>query len=161
MGRVSGYFCGMTTVDIIFLVDGPPRADEKIVAADQLLVAGGPATNAAVAFAALGGQSVLASAVGRHPLRGIIHTGDGGSAALMGGRVVRAGDVLLPGVASVERIESRTVTLLYRGTEVPVELPPLRPRSRPRSDREGGGGATTIGAGGAELDSGQQEDRDA
>jgi sugar/nucleoside kinase (ribokinase family) len=67
-GRKSGLFCGMTTVDIIYLIENLPAIDEKIVALDQLVVAGGPATNAAVAFSALGGKSTLASVLGKHPL---------------------------------------------------------------------------------------------
>ncbi|NTW56410.1 MAG: sugar kinase [Chlorobiaceae bacterium] len=66
-GQKKGLFCGLTTVDIIYLVDNPPAIDEKIVALDQLIVAGGPATNAAVAFSALGGKSTLVSVVGKHP----------------------------------------------------------------------------------------------
>lgn len=68
MGQYSGLFCGLTTIDIIYLVDYPPAIDEKIVALEQLVVAGGPATNAAVAFSALGGKSTLNSVIGQHPL---------------------------------------------------------------------------------------------
>lgn len=66
--RMSALFCGLTTLDIICLVEHPPAADEKIVALDQLVVAGGPATNAAAAFSALGGTSILSSVIGRHAL---------------------------------------------------------------------------------------------
>ncbi len=72
MDQKSGFFCGLTTVDIIYAVEKPPLADEKIVAVDQLIVSGGPATNAAVAFASLKGKSTIASVVGGHPLGNII-----------------------------------------------------------------------------------------
>jgi sugar/nucleoside kinase (ribokinase family) len=53
-----------------------PAADEKVVAHKSLLVAGGPATNAAVAFAQLGGtqgnRATLVSAMGEHPLNALL-----------------------------------------------------------------------------------------
>ena len=73
MNKKKGLFCGLTTVDIIYLVENPPVADEKIVAIDQLIVSGGPATNAAVTFASLTGNATLASVVGNHPLGNIVH----------------------------------------------------------------------------------------
>ncbi|MEN8261577.1 MAG: PfkB family carbohydrate kinase, partial [Pseudomonadota bacterium] len=42
-----------------------------IVASDQLLAAGGPASNAAITFSFLGGDSVLYSAIGNHPVNQI------------------------------------------------------------------------------------------
>ncbi len=72
MNQKRGLFCGLTTVDIIYLVDNVPLVDEKIVAIDQLIISGGPATNAAVAFASLKGKSSLASVVGGHPLSNMV-----------------------------------------------------------------------------------------
>lgn len=63
-----GVFVGQATVDVLYRVAAPPRANEKVVARDQMLLAGGPATNAAVAFRALGGTAVLVTALGTHPL---------------------------------------------------------------------------------------------
>ncbi|MCK9897856.1 PfkB family carbohydrate kinase [Frankia sp. AgB32] len=60
----SGLFVGLTTLDTIYRVERPPLADEKIVAAELVTAAGGPATGAAVTFAHLGGRAVLLSAVG-------------------------------------------------------------------------------------------------
>lgn len=72
MASKRGLFVGLTTLDCLYQADRPPAADEKIVANKSLLAAGGPATNAAVAFAQLGGkagnQAVLASVLGEHPL---------------------------------------------------------------------------------------------
>ncbi len=66
----------MTTLDCIYQVDQPPSANEKVAANKSLLVAGGPATNAAVAFAQLGQsrhhQATLLSAVGQHPLTALL-----------------------------------------------------------------------------------------
>ncbi len=67
-GRPAGLFVGLTTLDTIYLVRHPPGPDEKIVADDLVVAAGGPATGAAVAFAHLGGRATLVSAVGSGPL---------------------------------------------------------------------------------------------
>jgi sugar/nucleoside kinase (ribokinase family) len=49
-------------------VEELPKVDEKTLAQEQFVAAGGPATNAAVAFAFLGGNASLMTALGRHPL---------------------------------------------------------------------------------------------
>jgi sugar/nucleoside kinase (ribokinase family) len=66
-GNAMGLFVGMTTLDLIYLAPQLPRSDEKIVAIDSTTAAGGPATNAAVAFQSLGNQAKLLSAIGQHP----------------------------------------------------------------------------------------------
>lgn len=68
----KGLFVGLTTVDLIYLTDHFPAPNEKMVALDQMIVAGGPATNAAVTFAGLGSQAQLLSVVGTHPLATMI-----------------------------------------------------------------------------------------
>ncbi|MBD2325515.1 PfkB family carbohydrate kinase [Alkalinema sp. FACHB-956] len=68
-----GLFIGLTTVDFIYLAEAPPQANQKVVAIESLISAGGPATNAAVAFAALGGAATLLSSVGQHPITSLIH----------------------------------------------------------------------------------------
>lgn len=70
--RPIGLFVGLAVLDVIQLVDAPPGPDEKIVALDQAVAAGGPAANAAVAFAALGGRALLAAPVGAGPLAELI-----------------------------------------------------------------------------------------
>lgn len=72
MKKINGLFIGLTTIDIIYLVENYPRVDEKIIAIEQVTCAGGPATNAAVTFSALGGNSALSSIVGQHYLNKII-----------------------------------------------------------------------------------------
>jgi sugar/nucleoside kinase (ribokinase family) len=66
-GNAMGLFVGMTTLDLIYLAPQLPRSDEKIVAIDSTTAAGGPATNAAVAFQSLGNRAKLLSAIGQHP----------------------------------------------------------------------------------------------
>jgi sugar/nucleoside kinase (ribokinase family) len=61
-------FVGLCTLDVIQLVDHVPASNEKLRALDQLVAAGGPATNAAVTHAHLGGSATLLTALGRHPL---------------------------------------------------------------------------------------------
>jgi len=71
-----GLFIGLTTLDCLYQAERPPAADEKIVANKALLVSGGPATNAAVAFTQLGGttgnKATLLSAVGTHPITSLL-----------------------------------------------------------------------------------------
>ena len=70
--RPKGVFVGLATVDILYTVEEIPGRDEKISVAGQQISAGGPATNAAVTFAFLGGRAELVSAAGRHPAAKII-----------------------------------------------------------------------------------------
>ncbi|WP_299405510.1 PfkB family carbohydrate kinase [Acaryochloris sp. IP29b_bin.148] len=64
----SGLFIGLSTLDMIYLAAGPPQANQKLVAQDSLIAAGGPATNAAATFAHLGNTTHLLSALGQHPI---------------------------------------------------------------------------------------------
>ncbi|HEY0484948.1 MAG TPA: PfkB family carbohydrate kinase [Mycobacteriales bacterium] len=63
-----GLFVGLTTLDLLYAVDALPRGDEKVVARRQTIAAGGPAANAAVTYAALGGHATLVTRLGDHPL---------------------------------------------------------------------------------------------
>ena len=65
---MRGLFVGLMTLDCIYQAQRPPQANEKLVAETAMMAAGGPATNAAVAFAALGGQATVMAAVGQHPV---------------------------------------------------------------------------------------------
>src|SRR5208282_3074239 len=64
----QGIFVGLSTIDIVYHVDEFPAPNAKVAAHSQSIFVGGPATNAAIAFAHFGGQATLVSAVGRHPL---------------------------------------------------------------------------------------------
>lgn len=65
-------FAGLCTLDVIQLVERVPSANEKIVALDFVMAGGGPATNAAVMFAHLGGAAHLATRLPQHPLTDVI-----------------------------------------------------------------------------------------
>lgn len=64
MSGPVGWFVGLATLDVVQRVDGFPTPNQKVVATDTWLAAGGPAANAAIAFAALGGRPVLWTALG-------------------------------------------------------------------------------------------------
>jgi len=68
---VRGLFVGLITLDTIYLAEAPPTANQKCSADDFVLAAGGPASNAAVAFAHLGGDALVAGALGRHALAAV------------------------------------------------------------------------------------------
>jgi sugar/nucleoside kinase (ribokinase family) len=59
-----GLFVGLTTVDLIFSLASFPAEDTKNTARNYAAAAGGPASNAAVAFSHLGGTAHLASSLG-------------------------------------------------------------------------------------------------
>ncbi|MGX6603403.1 PfkB family carbohydrate kinase [Micromonosporaceae bacterium Da 78-11] len=63
---------GLATVDLVYRVGRIPAVDEKAQATSMAIAAGGPATNAAVAAAALGADVTLVTAVGGHPLGELI-----------------------------------------------------------------------------------------
>ncbi|MEB3356751.1 MAG: PfkB family carbohydrate kinase [Synechococcales bacterium] len=69
-----GLFVGLITLDLIYRVAQLPQANQKIVALDTVLAAGGPATNAAVAFSHLGNRATVLGVLGCHPLRSLIST---------------------------------------------------------------------------------------
>jgi len=70
--RPRGVFVGLATLDVINRVDAGPAANQKITAREQFVAAGGPAANAAVAFAGLGGRAVLVTALGQSAIARLI-----------------------------------------------------------------------------------------
>jgi sugar/nucleoside kinase (ribokinase family) len=69
-----GLFVGLTTIDIQYLVDTFPALNSKTVAGTFAMSVGGPATNAAVAFAHLGGKCHLMSAIGNNQFTSFIES---------------------------------------------------------------------------------------
>ncbi|MBD2690760.1 sugar kinase [Anabaena catenula] len=67
-------FVGLVTLDLIYLADSPPKNNQKLVATDYTVAAGGPATNAAVTFSHLGNQAQLLTVLGSHPMTQLIRT---------------------------------------------------------------------------------------
>lgn len=70
----AALFTGLLTLDVIYLVETVPLPNQKIVALDSLVAAGGPATNAAIAFQHLGGQATILGVLGQHPTAELIRT---------------------------------------------------------------------------------------
>lgn len=68
----NGIFVGLSTVDLVYGVEKFPSANSKAVANRQEVLVGGPAANASVTFAHLGGKSRLVTTVGRHALTAIL-----------------------------------------------------------------------------------------
>ncbi|MBW4614226.1 MAG: sugar kinase [Desmonostoc vinosum HA7617-LM4] len=67
-----GLFVGLVTLDLIYLAESAPKNNQKMVAADYTVAAGGPATNAAVTFSHLGNQAQVLGVVGSHPMTQLI-----------------------------------------------------------------------------------------
>lgn len=68
----TGVFVGLITLDCIYQTRQALQPNEKQVAEAVLLAAGGPATNAAIAFRALGGHARLVGVLGQHPLAAVV-----------------------------------------------------------------------------------------
>lgn len=65
-------FLGLATVDVIYGIESIPAENEKSVAVRQEVLCGGPAANASITYAFLGGTAALVSAMGTHPLASVI-----------------------------------------------------------------------------------------
>jgi sugar/nucleoside kinase (ribokinase family) len=93
MRQPLGVFTGLTGLDVVHHAPAP-GPDDKVTARRQFVAAGGPATTAAVTFAALGGRAHLVTALGAGPVARLVReeleglgvtiidcTGDGDSSA--------------------------------------------------------------------------------
>jgi sugar/nucleoside kinase (ribokinase family) len=69
---MGALFIGLITLDCLYRADHPPQANEKVVADVMLTAAGGPATNAAVAYRQGGQSAMVVGALGQHPLAGLM-----------------------------------------------------------------------------------------
>jgi sugar/nucleoside kinase (ribokinase family) len=68
----AGVFVGLATLDVIHRIAKAPAVNQKITSTAQFVAAGGPAANAAVTFAALGGDAILVTALGDDPVAELI-----------------------------------------------------------------------------------------
>jgi sugar/nucleoside kinase (ribokinase family) len=68
----NGLFVGLLTLDLIYLAESLPKNNQKIVAVDYTVAAGGPATNAAVTFSYLGNSANVVGILGSHPMTQLI-----------------------------------------------------------------------------------------
>src|ERR1700712_3026329 len=67
-----GVFVGLASLDVIHRIVKPPAVNEKITSTAQFVAAGGPAANAAVTFAGLGGEGILVTALGDDPVADLV-----------------------------------------------------------------------------------------
>ncbi|AFY54457.1 sugar kinase, ribokinase [Rivularia sp. PCC 7116] len=68
----NGLFVGLVTLDLIYLAESPPKNNQKLVAEDYIVAAGGPVTNASVTFSHLGNNAKVLGVVGCHPMTQLI-----------------------------------------------------------------------------------------
>ena len=62
---VHAAFFGRTTLDVLYSLDALPPEDSKVFARDFRAAPGGPACNAAITFALLGGRATLVTPLGK------------------------------------------------------------------------------------------------
>jgi sugar/nucleoside kinase (ribokinase family) len=67
-------FVGRATLDVVYSLDQFPAEDTKVFARDLRVAPGGPAVNAAITHALLGGNAALMTAVGGGPWAGLVRT---------------------------------------------------------------------------------------
>lgn len=70
----TGLFVGMIALDLVYLATKFPTSNQKIVASEYTIAAGGPATNAAVTFNYLGNQAEIVGIMGIHPITHLIRS---------------------------------------------------------------------------------------
>lgn len=63
---MKGLFIGLTTIDLLYLFEYFPLENTKNNCPESIMDIGGPATNAAFAFGALGGEATLISLIGKN-----------------------------------------------------------------------------------------------
>ena len=68
----NGLFVGLVTLDLIYLAESPPKNNQKLVAEDYTVAAGGPVTYAAITFSYLGNNAKICSVLGCHPMTQLI-----------------------------------------------------------------------------------------
>ena len=68
----TGLFVGLITLDLIYLTATYPDKNQKVVAANYAVTAGGPATNAAVTFSYFNNQTTLLCGLGNHSITHLI-----------------------------------------------------------------------------------------
>lgn len=73
MHNYKGLFVGLTAIDIQYFTDEFPEPNVKVKTKPPDILVGGPATNAAVAFAHLNNGAFLATPTGQNPFSAIIY----------------------------------------------------------------------------------------
>jgi len=128
---------GLATLDIVHRVAAPPGENQKVTANAQFIAAGGPAANAAVTFAALGGEATLVTVLGRSPVAELIRR----DLSACGVRVVDLGVELSdpPPISSISVTEStgdRSIVGGERALSLPAVAIDRRPLEELLPDQE-------------------------
>jgi sugar/nucleoside kinase (ribokinase family) len=72
VNQARALFVGRATVDVAYSLDQFPAPDTKVFAREMRAASGGPAVNAAITHALLGGEAALMTAVGEGPWAGFV-----------------------------------------------------------------------------------------
>lgn len=118
-----GVFVGLATLDVIQHVEELPRPDAKVTATWQGVAAGGPALNAAVTFAALGGSARLITRVGSGPVADLVRA----DLAAHGVELVDVDPEYTPSVSSITVLVGsgeRQIVSTDAGAPIPLAVLP-------------------------------------
>lgn len=98
MQKKKALFIGLTGIDYIYYLDAFPAENSKCKTADYAKYTGGPAANAAITYAALGGDATLITAYGHSPESDTITE----ELESYGVKVLNvAADTALPGISTI------------------------------------------------------------
>jgi sugar/nucleoside kinase (ribokinase family) len=107
-------FAGRTTLDAVYWLDELPQEDTKVFARAFRVAPGGPACNAAITHALLGGRAMLLSAVGQGPWADVVR-----------GELDRCGIRLVDVAADAYETPLTTVLVNVAGATRTIVNPPL------------------------------------
>ncbi len=123
---------GHAAYDLVFPVDHHPEADEKCFSSGLATAGGGPAANAAVTVARLGGKAAFAGYLG-NDLFGTLHFGELDSEGVITDLVIRGEHPTPISAVIVKPDGSRTVVTCKAGTPIlqpeQLDFSGFRPRA--------------------------------
>jgi sulfofructose kinase len=123
MNAAGVLLVGLCTVDVVQRVVELPAAGEKVQSVGVELIAGGPAANAAITVAALGGRSQLVTVLGAHPLAELARADLAEHGVrLLDIRPTRAEPPTVSSVAVRER-DGERVVVSYNAAGIPTDGP--------------------------------------
>ncbi|QWF80766.1 PfkB family carbohydrate kinase [Amycolatopsis sp. CA-230715] len=125
---MTALLAGLSTVDVVQRVAEFPAPGEKVQSGSVDVAAGGPAANAAVTVAALGGRAVLHTVLGAHPLAGLARADlESCGVTVVDAAPDHPGPPALSNVVVRERDGERTVVSRNAAEVGPISAPPEPP----------------------------------
>ncbi|MEP3275244.1 MAG: PfkB family carbohydrate kinase [Stappiaceae bacterium] len=121
--------CGVAVIDFVFSMDSLPSEAKKYRAENAAIVGGGCAATAAIAVARLGGQSSLASRLGKDPVGDMILSGleaehvDCGTVRSFPGRRSSFSSIYIDGQGERQIVNYRDPTLPEETDWLPTSIP--------------------------------------